>query len=154
MIQRIQTIYLLIAEILIGTLFFVPFAKIAAKEGGIYRFDINGVIYEGVQRPETLSNSLPLIILCAVSLTIVLITIFLYKNRMLQMRLCTINIFVLLGLGSLIYYYVSESAKLLSGIYSFTIFLLFPLIAAILIYLAIRAIKKDEMLVRSIDRIR
>jgi len=70
------------------------------------------------------------------------------------MRLCTINIFVLLGLGGLIYYYVSESAKLLSGIYSFTIFLLFPVIAAILIYLAIRAIKKDEMLVRSIDRIR
>jgi len=154
MIQRIQTVYLLIAEILIGALFFVPFAEIAGKEGSIYQFDIKGIYLEGVQKAEIIYSSMPLIILWLVSMVLILSTIFLYKNRILQMRLSTLNIFILLGLGGLIYYYVHSSAKILSGVYSFTIYLVFPVIAAILIYLAIRAIRKDELLVRSIDRIR
>ena len=154
MIQRIQTVYLLIAEILIGALFFVPFAEIAGKEGSIYRFDIKGIYLEGVQKSEIIYSSLPLVLLWAVSLILILVTIFLYKNRVLQMRISTINIFILLGLGGLIFYYVRSGAKLLMGVYSLTIYLVFPVIAAILIYLAIRAISKDELLVRSIDRIR
>lgn len=154
MIQRIQTVYLLIAEILIGALFFVPFAEIAGKEGSIYRFDIKGIYLEGVQKSEIIYSSLPLVLLWAVSLILILITIFLYKNRILQMRISTINIFILLGLGGLIFYYVWSGAKLLMGVYSLTIYLVFPVIAAILIYLANRAISKDELLVRSIDRIR
>jgi len=154
MIQRIQTVYLLIAEILIGALFFVPFAEIAGKEGSIYRFDIKGIYLEGVQKSEIIYSSLPLVLLWAVSLILILATIFLYKNRILQMRISTINIFILLGLGGLIFYYVWSGAKLLMGVYSLTIYLVFPVIAAILIYLAIRAISKDEELVRSIDRIR
>ena len=154
MIQRIQTVYLLIAEILIGALFFVPFAEIAGKEGSIYRSDIKGIYLEGVQKSEIIYSSLPLVLLWAVSLILILVTILLYKNRILQMRISTINIFILLGLGGLIYYYVWSGAKLLMGVYSLTIYLVFPVIAAILIYLAIRAISKDELLVRSIDRIR
>ena len=156
MIQRIQTVYLLIAEMLIGILFFVPFGEITAKEGSIYLFDIKGIYLEGIQKPEIINNSLPLLIfiLWAASLILVFATIFLFKNRILQMRLSTINIFILLGLGGLIFYNVWSSAKILSGIYSLTIYLVFPIIASILIYLAIRAIAKDELLVRSIDRIR
>jgi hypothetical protein len=154
MIQRIQTVYLLIAEILIGALFFVPFAEIAGKEGSIYRFDIKGIYLEGVQNSEIIFSSLPLVVLWAVSLILILATIFLYKNRILQMRISTINIFILLGLGGLIFYYAWSGAKILMGVYSLTIYLVFPVIAAILIYLAIRAISKDELLVRSIDRIR
>ncbi len=154
MIQRIQTVYLLIAEILIGALFYVPFAEIAGKEGSIYRFDIKGIYLEGVQKSEIIYSSLPLVLLWAMSLILILVTIFLYKNRVLQMRISTINIFILLGLGGLIFYYVWSGAKLLMGVYSLTIYLVFPVIAAILIYLAIRAISKDELLVRSIDRIR
>ena len=154
MIQRIQTVYLLIAEMLIGALFFVPFADIAAKDGSIYRFDIKGIYLEGIQKSEIIYSSLPLVILWAVSLILILATIFLFKNRILQMRLSTINIFILLGIDGLIYYYVWSIAKVLLGVYSLTIYLVFPVIAAILIYLAIRAISKDELLVRSINRIR
>jgi len=154
MIQRIQTVYLLIAEMLIGALFFVPFAEIAGKEGNIYRFDIKGIYLEGVQKAEIIYGSLPLVILWVVSMILILATIFLFKNRILQMRLSRINIFILLGLGGLIYYYVRSIAKILMGVFSLTVYLVFPFIAAILIYLAIRAINKDELLVRSIDRIR
>jgi len=154
MIQRIQTVYLLIAEMLIGALFFVPFAKILGNEGLIYQFDMKGIYLAGSQKPEIIYGSLPLVILCALSLIILLITIFKYKNRILQMRLSTINILLLIGIGGLIFYYVYSSAKLMQGSYSLNIYLVFPVVAAIFIYLAIRAIAKDELLVRSIDRIR
>jgi len=154
MIQRIQTVYLLIAEMLIGALFFVPFGAISAKVGGIYRFDINGICLEGGQKSEVIYGSLPLVILWAMSLILILVTIFLFKNRMLQMRISAISIFILLGLSSLIYYSVWSAAKTLSGVYSLTLFSVFPVIAAVVIYIASRAIRKDELLVRSIDRIR
>ena len=154
MIQRIQTVYLLIAEMLIGSLFFVPFGEIAVKAGSIYRCDIKGVYLEAIPKPEIILSSLPVDILWAASLILILVTIFLFKNRVLQMTLAKINIFLMLGLGGLIFYYVWSIAKQLSGVYSFTIYLVFPIISAILIYLALRAIDKDEKLVRSIDRIR
>lgn len=154
MIQRIQTLYLLVAEMLVAALFFVPFAEIAALEGNVYKFDMKGIYLEGVQKSELIYGSLPLIILCAVSLILILFTILQYKKRVLQMRLSTIIIFLMVGISALIFYYVWSSAKIISGTYSFHIYLVFPIIAAILIYLAIRAIAKDELLVRSIDRIR
>ena len=154
MIQRIQTVYLLIAEMLIAALFFVPFAEIAGKEGSRFRFDMNGIYPLGVQNPESIYSSLPLVILWALSMILILVTIFVFKNRILQMRISSINIFLMLGLSGLIYYYVWSSAKILMGVYSFNIYLVFPLIAAVFIYLAKRAIKRDELLVRSIDRIR
>jgi hypothetical protein len=154
MIQRIQTIYLLIAEMLIGALFFVHFGEISAKEGGIYRFDINGIYLEGIQKPEMIHGNLPLVILWAMSLILILVTIFLYKNRIFQMRISAISILILLGLSGLSYYSIWSVAKTLSGVYSLTLYFVFPVIAVVLIYMAIRAIRKDELLVRSIDRIR
>ena len=154
MIQRIQTVYLLIAEMLIAALFFVPFAEIAGKEGSRYRFDINGIFTLGVPNSEMIYGSLPLVILWALSMILILVTIFVFKNRILQMRISSINIFLMLSLSGLIYYYGWSGAKILTGVYSFNIYLVFPLIAAVLIYLAKRAINKDELLVRSIDRIR
>jgi hypothetical protein len=154
MIQRIQTVYLLIAEMLIAALFFVPFAEIAVKEGSGYRFDINGIYPLGVPNPEIILGSLPLVILWALSLILILVTIFVFKNRTVQMRISSINIFLMFSLSGLIYYYGWSGAKMLTGVYSFKIYLVFPLIAAIIIYLAKRAINKDELLVRSIDRIR
>lgn len=154
MIQRIQTVYLLIAGILISALFFVPFGEIAAKEGSIYRFDIKGIYLEGIPKPEIIFSSLPLVILMAVSMILIIAAIFLFKNRILQMRLSRIIIFILLGLAGLIFYDIYACANTLSGVYSLTIYPVFTIIASILIYLALRAINKDELLVRSIDRIR
>jgi len=154
MIQRIQTVYLLVAEILIGALYFVPFAEIAGKKGSIYRFDINGIYIEGVQKQEIIYSGLPLLLLWVVSLILILGSIFLFKNRILQMRISKINIFLLLGLCGLIFYSAWSCARILMAVYSLTIYLVFPIIAAILIYMAYKAIAKDELLVRSIDRIR
>jgi uncharacterized membrane protein len=154
MIQRIQTVYLLIAEMLIALLFFVPFAGIAGKDGKIYLFDIKGISLEGALKPEIIYSSLSLILLCAVTLVLIVIAIYRFKNRILQMKLIKLIIFILLGFEGLICYYLWSGAKNVSGTYSLHVYIVFPVIAIILVYLAVRAIARDEALVRSIDRIR
>jgi len=154
MIQRIQTLYLLIAAILLGALFFVPFAQIAAKDGAIYRADLLGINPEGINKPELFPFNWLILLIWGVSMILLVATIFLFKNRKMQIRLSIIDSIVSLILTGLIYLKIWSVAKQLSGTYAFTVYLVFPVIAAILIYLATRAIRKDELLVRSVDRIR
>jgi hypothetical protein len=154
MIQRIQTIYLLIAALLIGSLFFVPYAEIVNGKGGIYCFDSKGIYPEATQNSAIIIGSIPLVILCVISVIFILVTIFQYNNRVRQITFSKVNIFILLILSGLMCYDVWRGVELITGSYSIKIFLAFPLIAIVLIYLAIKAMIKDEKLLKSIDRIR
>jgi hypothetical protein len=82
------------------------------------------------------------------------ITIFLYKNRRRQIRIC----YALLLIQVLIYalYFIFERNYLpLSDFFQHIRFtFVFPLITIVLLFLAIRGIKKDEKLIRSLDRLR
>jgi glucose-6-phosphate-specific signal transduction histidine kinase len=90
----------------------------------------------------------------AITALLALFNIFLYKKRKLQIRLC----YALLLLPVLLYviYFIFDRQFLpLSEFFQQTpLTFVFPFIAVILIYLAIRGIKKDEKLVRSLDRLR
>jgi hypothetical protein len=154
MIQRIQTVYLFLAALLIAALFFFPYAEIAGKDNLIYHFSAKGIFQVDVPNAKQIYGSLPIVFLCSFILVLLLVTIFQFKNRVRQMRFSTINIILLIGLSGIIFYYAWKSAQVIGGTYSLTMFSVFPLIAAILVYLAIRGIAKDELLVRSIDRIR
>jgi hypothetical protein len=154
MIQRIQSIYLLIASLLIGSLFFVPLVEIVNMKGEVYRFDTEGLYQEGLQNPEVIVESLSIIILCIINVIFILVTIFQYNNRKRQIVFAKLNIFILLALSGIICYNVWRCVHYISGTYSLRFYLLFPLIAIILIYLAIKAIIKDERLLKSVDRIR
>lgn len=76
-------------------------------------------------------------------------TIFLFKNRPLQLRLCDIGALASLAAGIYagVFIVKSESATIGLGI-------ALPLIASNLFYFARRGVKKDENLVKSMDRIR
>jgi hypothetical protein len=154
MIQRIQTVYLLIAALLVGLLFFVPFAEIVNGKGEIYRFDASGFFLMGTQSHEFIIGGLPVIALCVISTLFIVVTIFQYNNRAHQVTFSKLNIFMLLVLCGIIYYNVWRCLNLITGNHSLKIYLAFPLIALILIYLAIKAIRKDQELLKSIDRIR
>lgn len=56
-----------------------------------------------------------------------------------------------IGLG---YYMINSQAKELTAVVDYSIINAFPLVAMVLSYLALRAIGKDEALIRSMDRIR
>ena len=152
MIQRIQTVYFLIAEILISMLFFFPFAEVLGKGGEIYHLDFKGFYPETGNNPNWMGS--PLFLLGTVCFLLLLVTIFQYKRRMLQIKLSAIAVFLLLGVTGLIVYYGWSAVKMVSGTGSLNLVVLSPVIAIIIIYLAIKAINKDEKLVRSIDRIR
>lgn len=147
MIQRIQSIYLLVSGILLGFLFFLPFAEIA-KDGAVYLFNYKGILLDG----DVMESGVAISALIAIIVAMHGVAILSYKKRIRQMRLVVFTILLMLGLFGLFFfftYYTFSGAKI-----SFKISMVFPLVAIILDYLAIRAIGKDEALIRSIDRIR
>ena len=147
MIQRIQTVYLLISALLVGLLFLLPFAEVA-KDGAVYLFNFKGIVLNGVLKENGASIS----ILIGIIMALHGVAILSYKKRIRQMRLTVFAVLLMLGLIGMFFYFSYYS---LSGAQvSFKIGILFPVIAIILDYLAIRAIGKDEALIRSIDRIR
>ena len=147
MIQRIQTVYILLSAILTGLLFSLPFAEIAYNDQ-LFLFDVRGIV-----RNDTVQeNGLPLGLLIGLILVLHIYTLFIYKKRILQIRILVFTIILMIGLFGLFYfftYYTFDDAQI-----SFKMAVIFPLIAVILDYLAIRNIGKDEALIRSIDRIR
>lgn len=154
MIQRTQTIYLLVATILISLYFFFPFASfILEQDMSVYHLSIKGLIPD-VGDQKFLIRVIPLIIILSVIIATFLTSVLLYKRRMIQIRLCILNIILIIGFQCCLYYFTRVSSQILGSKASYTIIFIFPVICAIITYLAIRGIAKDEALVRSIDRLR
>ncbi|MFV0554489.1 MAG: DUF4293 domain-containing protein [Mangrovibacterium sp.] len=149
MIQRIQTLYMLLSSVLIGLLFALPFAEIVDASNQIYTFNV-----EGVQSAsgELIQNGWAVALLIGIMLLLQVVAIFMYKKRILQIRLLNYVILLIFGLTGLLFFFVLKSFD--GAVINYQLSMVFPIIAAILNYLAIRAIGKDEALIRSVDRIR
>lgn len=150
MIQRVQTIFLLISTILLSLLFIYPLTEFLDDSSTIFNFTVFGIYADN----EEIVSTLPLLILLSIVNILSLVSIFLFKNRPLQMRISIYNILVLFGFIGMFVFYIFNTADSINANIHFTIFSIMPVISIILIYLAYRAIKKDEELVRSADRIR
>ena len=137
MLQRIQTIYLLLAFVVTGVLpFFIP---LWTTDGGTAYYFMRNQIY---------------VIAFGLSTTISLWSIISYKKRQNQFVIGRLNIILnLILLGLFVYrsLNVSGEAQVVSekGIGMFL-----PIVAIVLLALANKAIKKDEDLVKSVDRLR
>ncbi len=154
MIQRIQSIYLLLALAFGVSMFFTQQISFTTESMN-YILNFKGILQETQGAWEVISSTVALTILLILTPLVSLVTILLYKKRLVQIRLCAANIGLLLGTTGLIYYFGREAAKQLPDtVLSYNITAVFPLIAAVLTYLALRAIGKDEALIRSVDRIR
>ncbi|MFW6327776.1 MAG: DUF4293 domain-containing protein [Bacteroidota bacterium] len=151
MIQRIQTIYLLFALIMMVLPFFIPYVEVMGQDGQTYHLMGQGIYTEDGQ---LLEYTYPTLIILAVSAIFSLVIIFLYKKRLLQLRLSVINLFLMLGSVVLMAYYLFQFHQNEPGLIRYDFGFIFPVIAFILTILAFRAIKKDEILIRSAERIR
>lgn len=138
MIQRIQSIYLFLVTVLGVLLCCFPMAQVisAANEFTL-----------------SMGSTIPYSVLIAIMPVLSFATIFLYKRRVVQMRLCSFNIVlsVLTLILSAIYMYIAYDNG--SKIIMHWPCVIMP-VNIILLYLAARAIGKDEALVRSLDRLR
>lgn len=155
MLQRVQTVYLLAATVLMSLMLFLPLAEIAAEGIGIYKVLSKGWYLTGGETAEPAMATWPVFILVLFLTLLSLINIFLYKKRKLQIRICIYSIILAFGLIGLIYYYfVIGFRPLDEPAYALSFPMVLPAIFIILIYLAFRGIRKDEILIRSLDRIR
>ncbi|MDR1724089.1 MAG: DUF4293 domain-containing protein [Tannerella sp.] len=160
MLQRIQTIYLLVVAGLFVALVFLPLALLHS-EADLYVFDVTGiytVAENTVAKPQDLAYSTwPLFALVCLVALISFAIIFMYKKRVVQMRMCVFNSLIIIGLSLLFGYYLwklSNSPALPNLEINLRLWTSFPIIGLILNYLSIRKIGSDEFLIRSIDRLR
>lgn len=154
MLQRIQTLYLLLAFVLMAVLLFIPFGSFTMPDGSQYKLNSLGVSVETAADTIVTFSALPAYLLLVTSVLLTLVTIFLYKKRMLQIRFCGLNMVLMLGSVGVMYFFLYQAGKEFSAETHLSIFMFFPIASGILSWLALRAIAKDEALVRSIDRIR
>ena len=136
MLQRIQTVYLLLAAIASAGLIFV--FHLWKTNDGVELFAQQELLYFGLFLGSALLS---------------LISIFMFKNRKSQFMLGRFNIilnFILLGL----FVYQSLNLSGEANVSEKGIGMLLPIFSIVFIALANKAIKKDEDLVKSVDRLR
>ena len=146
MIQRIQTIYLFVSALIIASMMKLKLADLSVSDE-LYTFIARG-IYKG---EELVFDGLAIFIFLWAIVLLHLFVIFKYKKRILQIRILVFTMVLMLGLFGMIFYFVY--AGFTGAQVAFKIPVVFPVVAVILDYLAIRSIGKDEALIRSLNRI-
>lgn len=140
MLQRIQTIWFLVATIVMGLTFL---------------FDIYQQTGIANVANLTLGNDVIGILLVVISMAMSLYTIFLFKNRKRQITFSWFSI--ILSLVTFAYLYLAcESYKENNGIMNghYWIGLFMPLLSVVFLFMGMLGIKKDEKLIKSLDRLR
>lgn len=138
MIQRQQTLWLILAAVAS----FLSFK---------FSFYSGNIIENGTGRYEELEagSTLFLLILTGACGLIAAISIFLFKDRQTQLRLCLAGI--ILSIILLVLYFV-EVKKFEKGTFSLTC--IFGILIPIAFFFAARGIRRDQKLVKSLDKLR
>lgn len=124
MIQRIQTIYLLLVAVILTTVFFLMPTGVLALN-----------------------------IVAAIISAVALVTIFLFKKRKVQINLSLLNFVFVAFYFVLFFYYLFQSLITLNN-WKQILLLVLPVIGLFFNLLAMLAIKKDEALIKSLNRLR
>ena len=152
MIQRIQSVYLFVSLCFMLPMFFLPVAELLLKTGEIFTFNFTGFYLNEAGVTTRINTQWSILLFGMLICALNFIIIFLYKSRVLQIRLSIYNILFLIGLTGIIIFtaYNVQNVETVS----FRLPIVFPVIAVILHYLAFRAIRKDEIMVQALNRLR
>lgn len=156
MIQRIQTVYLLLALIALGATYFLPLAEAIGTLDSLvlYSYQIVSLV------PDSTPNvpyyfMWPMQGISAILFVLTMIVIGLYKNRRVQLKLMSGMIVLLLILIALFFFYYESELELASdGLVTYKLGAYLPIVTFVFYLLAYRAITADEKLIRSMDRLR
>lgn len=153
--QRVQTLYLAIAIIINLVTFTLNIAEFQIEEQ-LHEFSIYGLLDKSGE--SLLYSTTTLSVINLLSVLISLVVIFMFKKRQLQIKLSQLNLFVQVILVAAIFFMLDAAAsqfQLDTEIHlNYGMGILTSILPMVFIYLAIRAIKKDEALIRAADRIR
>jgi hypothetical protein len=150
MIQRIQTVFLLFSAVALGLFLWFPLIGVEAKSFKDFMpgwqvghsVPVSGVPY------IVFFNA----ILTGTAIGFTLLTIFLFRKRKIQMLLCWFSILLIVSALSFVYY--KYQTKVFLGDVLLTPWNILALVAIVLQIAAIVYIRKDEELIRSVDRLR
>ncbi|MFT6851047.1 MAG: hypothetical protein ACJATA_001865 [Sphingobacteriales bacterium] len=167
MIQRIQTLYLLLATISVALMFVFPILKLEKKEKGggekfavIYEVNTYGI--KAVDVPEDKVNYIsetddsPLVgIIIGISGILTLVSIFLFKFRIVQINLSRLAVLTTVIAGVVAFFdYAYNNLIRTADVMDFGPGFFIPLIIVVFTLLAISGIQKDEDLIKAADRVR
>lgn len=144
MIQRIQTLYLLVAEVLTAILFFSKLASFLTSDGQEMVLKYKGLyqVKDGIL--EKMVNAWPLAVILIATAIVGFFVVFLYRRRMFQIRVCFFAMFLNFGVLVLLGYYIYSIAVVGQSTMALTVADSFPLLSIVLYYLAYRGIARDE----------
>lgn len=153
MIQRIQSVYLLITAIIMAVTVFSPFVGLQDLS---VLYLLNGLGTYASSVPGDLNYLLWVAMaFSALSALIAFISVFFYKNRKKQIKMCKTNSLVIILFYIILAIYlflIKDTISIELGSFKYGVIL--PLIAFIFNLLATSKIKADEKLVQSLNRIR
>jgi drug/metabolite transporter (DMT)-like permease len=164
MLQRIQSIFLALAAIVMVIIVFLPlWQKIDVEKSEIITvtaLEITHIRYagDGVAVDEVVAekNIMYVAVLCLLAAGVALFSLFQYGNRLRQIQFGALNSLIIGGTMFLVLYFCWNAEKTMApdekGAY-LAAFYLFP-VALILNSMANRFIRRDERLVRDSDRLR
>ena len=152
MLQRKQSLYLFVVFILSILLYTGPLAFISAGEGG-YFLKHSGVTDLTGEKLDV--ATWPLTVMITISALLAFLSIFSYLKRPRQMRLTLFQMVFNLGLVGVAFYYVIYVMHNFGGDqFVFQWRVVIPPIMLVLLILAFRGIRRDELLVKAYDRVR
>ena len=156
MIQRKQTLFLLLAVIVCALCQFLPVGSIEPKGMGADSLIYNLGVVMGDGGLAISTTCIPLFVLLSVTAILSLVTIFLYKNRKVQMSICKCTMllqvmwvidYVLILLGII-------PIPEVHGKMGIEFAACLPIVSLILVAMAYKGVNDDEKLVKAADRIR
>ncbi len=157
MIQRLQSVFLFLTFVITGLLFFLPVIQLEIPQNSIesnsfFLFYTTKYIQAGDPFVFITYNWFSMILNIIIT-GLAFITIFLYKKQLLQLRMCLVNIILMIGLIVLVSTQAYNIVKP-TGDWHIELGFCFPIVGIILTWLAMRGIIKDISTLKSYDRIR
>lgn len=147
MLQRLQSLYLLVAIVPYVLLFFFPIAEYSTQDA------VNTFSLMEITNGNSNSTMPLIIVVCLLALSC-LVTIFLFKKRPLQIKITAITLLVHMGFIAAVFYSADFIANKLGTVATYQAGMYIALIPILFIVLAHRAIRKDEKMVNNTDRLR
>jgi uncharacterized membrane protein len=136
MIQRIQTLWLLLASI-------CAFASVKLP------FYFGSLEVPGPTITITPYDNFMLLVFVIATALIGLVSIFLFSNRSLQIKMCVVGL--VLSLANLMHYFLYMKNFKTGGL---SLYSALSFLVPVFFILAIRSIYKDQKLLKSLDRLR
>lgn len=150
--QRAQTVYLALVVVIMCLTLAFPFAVYPAEADDI-TFNLFGLS----PKSELISVWFPYYIIIALIIALALFSLTQFKNRKRQLNLGKINYFLILGMVVMLFI---DATRIAGGLsieedqIKYQLGMYMPVITFAFTFLANRSIKKDEDLVKSVERLR